>query len=93
MLLHEYAAKVPHDRRKPASIVCTNVDKHGKEITKAICDKCCERNDRLGHVVKTRIESIIESDLPAAEARHHHLCKTSFLYISNVSRNEPEDPA
>ena len=47
----------------------------------------------LGHVVKTRIESMIESDLPAAEARHHHVCKTNFLYIFNVSKNEPEDPA
>ena len=35
---------------------------------------------------------MIESDLPAAEARHHHVCKTNFLYNFNISKNEPEDP-
>ena len=35
---------------------------------------------------------MIESDLLAAEARYHHVCKTNFLQNFNVSKNEPEDP-
>lgn len=88
----EYDAKVPHSRRKPASLVRTDVDKHGREFTKVICAKCCERNDRLGHVVKTRIESMLESDLHAADARYHRACKTSFLYNFKINSDEPEDP-
>lgn len=90
----EYDDKVPRSRHKPASLVRTDVDKHGREFTKVICAKGCERGDRLGHVVKTRIECMLESDLPAAEARYHRACKTNFLYNFNKGNNlEPEDPS
>ena len=55
--------------------------------------KCSERNDKLGEVVRCRIISLGEDDLPAADARYHAHCKTNFMFNFAKGGKTPDDPA
>ena len=80
VLPSEYSRKIPYACRIPAYPVCTDVNQHGEKYTKVILAKCSERNDKLGEVVRSRIISLGEDDLTAANARYHAHCKTNFLF-------------
>ena len=89
----EYDANIPISRRKSAYLVRTDFDKYGRQFTDVIKAKCSERNDRLAHTVKVRVETMIESDLPAADARYHSACRTNLMYNFKKEGNKaPEDP-
>lgn len=93
VLPSEYSRKIPYVRRIPAYPVCTEVNQQGEEYTKVLLAKCSERNDMLGEVVRSRIISLGEDDLPAADARYHVHCKTNFMYNFAKGGKAPEDPA
>ena len=59
----------------------------------SIIVKCTEIDDELGHVLKARIKSMVESDLHAADTRYHNVCKTKLFYqYSNKESNCHLDP-
>ena len=59
---------------------------------------CRERSDKLGQIVKSRLDGLIDGqDLHAADARYHSACKAHFFYnhegIGRTHGDRAEDPA
>jgi hypothetical protein len=72
-------------RWKPAYL-CRQVDRSGNKMSlkEEIIAKCGERNDHWGAHVRIRVGGAI-SDLHAADARYHVVCRTNFVSTRSTS--------
>ena len=92
-LSNEYSKQAKKEYIREAYPVTIVNDKSGRSYIDVILGKCDERGEELGRIVRRRIESLGGSDLPAAEARYHKVCKTNFFWNFVKEKKQTEDPA